>query len=177
MNAYVTSIGEITTDICVWSLQRYGFDVRLKQSSSTLWEKLNEIYKEAEDDFIRVDADVVVNQNVLELIKLDKAWWYQGMVYEWFRQDVGHGGVQFVRQPALEHIRKRLAEAERQERPESYLSRIPELHNPRRFESFEKICGLHGYRQLDVERVKQTKMRRGRYGDFDWDLAEKLDSL
>ena len=57
MKCYVTSIGEPTTDVCVWSLKRNGFDVELLQDNSSLQNKLKRIFEKADDDFLRVDAD------------------------------------------------------------------------------------------------------------------------
>jgi hypothetical protein len=61
MKAFVTSIGEPTTDLCVWSLERNGFEVVLLNNGSLLADKLKSIYEQATDDFVRIDADVVVN--------------------------------------------------------------------------------------------------------------------
>lgn len=174
--AYVTSIGETTTDLCVWSLERQGFEVELVQSPSSLWDKLRYIFAKENDDFVRVDADIVVNSNVKELITQNELWWYQGLTYDWFKQDITHGGVQFVRRPAIEVVRHHIEEAHRLERPESYLFRLPEFHNPRVCGTFEKICGLHGYGQADIDRVRQTKQRRGQEG-YDWELAKKIEEL
>lgn len=181
MKAYVTSIGEPTTDLCLWSLKRQGFETILikdhKSQPTSLWEKLEMIFDEVDEDFIRVDADVVVNSNVQEMIKQTGLWWYQAWCFGWFSQDIIHGGVQFIRKPALPFIKSHIQDARAHERPESYLSRLSEFHDPRVFGTFEKICGLHGYRQNDYERVKATKMRRGQYGNYDWELAEALDAL
>ena len=181
MRAYITSIGEPTTELCNWSLKRQGFETVLvedhKQSPTSLFDKLEMIFDEVEDDFIRVDADVVVNSNVQELINQSEVWWYQALCFGWYSQDVIHGGVQFIRKQALPAIKLHIQEAEQHERPESFLSRLPEFHNPRQFKTYEKICGLHGYKQNDYGRVIATKMRRGQYGNYDFELAMKLDEL
>lgn len=174
--AYVTSIGETTTDLCVWSLERQGFEVELVQSPTSLWDKLRYIFAKEHDDFLRVDADIIVNANVKELIKQDELWWYQGLTYDWFKQDTTHGGVQFVRTPAIAVVQRHIEEAHRLERPESYLFRLPEFHNPRVCGTFEKICGLNGYKQADIDRVRQTKERRGQDG-YDWELAKRVEEL
>lgn len=175
--AFVTSIGETTTDLCVWSLERLGFDVELVQSPTSLWDKLRYIFNKADDEFVRVDADVVVNKNVLELVKQDELWWYQGLTFDWFKQDTTHGGVQFVRKPAFDIVRRHIDEAHRLDRPESYLFRLQELHNPRRCGTFDRICGLHGYKQSDTSRVFDTKQRRGQSESYDWELAERIEEL
>lgn len=174
MIAYVTSIGEATTEVSVWSLERLGFTVKLIEDKTTLWDKINRIVTEANEDFLRVDADTIVNKNVNELVGLSEAWWYQPLNFDWFKQDVGHGGVQFIRKPALEIIRKHINEATTLDRPESYLFRLAEFHNPRRCVTYERVCALHGYGQADVERVKQVKARRNQLGNYDFELAERL---
>jgi len=181
MKAFVTSIGEPTTELCLWSLNRLGLETILiedhKTSPTTLYEKLEMIFDEVDDDFLRVDADVVVNQNILGLVEQTELWWYQALCFGWFAQDLIHGGIQFIRKQALPAIRQHIKEAENQDRPESYLSRLAEFHNPRVFGTYEKVCGIHGFKQNDTERIKAVKLRRGVYGNYDWELAERLDSL
>jgi len=179
MKAYVTSIGETTTDLSVWSLERLGLEVELvRDKQTTLWEKLRYIFSKENDDFIRVDADVIVNKNVLELTQQTDLWWYQAYTYDWFKQDITHGGVQFIRKECLDIVRHGIPDAKDQERPESYLYRLPELHNPRRCGTFEKVCGLNGYGQSDDDwqRVAATKRRRGHHDDYDWELAQVIES-
>lgn len=177
MKAYLTSIGETTTELCEWSLKRQGFDVVLLQSKTSLWDKLKAIFEDADDDFLRVDADVVVNKNVVDLVKQKDLWWYQALTYDWYKQDSTHGGVQFIRKPAIEAVRKHIDEARRLNRPESYLYRLREFHEPRVCGTYEAICGLNGYKQTDMQRVKNTKSDRGQYSNYDWLLAERLNAL
>lgn len=176
MKAFVTSIGESTTDLCIWSLTRQGFDVVLILNPRSLWSKLKDIYEQAEDDFIRVDADVVVNRNIKELIKLKDKLWCQSLTYDWFKQDVTHGGVQFIRKDAIQVLRDNVHKAERLERPESHMFRLEEFHNPRKCGTFDVICGLNGYKQTDIKRVRDTKERRNQTG-YDWELAERISAL
>lgn len=177
IKAYITSIGEPTTDLCVWSLERQGFEVILLEDPSTLWDKLNRIYREADDDILRVDADTIVNRNVKEIVKQKDLLWYQGLTFNWHKQDSTHGGIQFIRKEAFPIIREHIDEAIRLNRPESYLFRLEEFHNPRVCGTFEKICGLNGYKQTDIDRVKDVKTSRGQYSQYDWELAAMLDSL
>lgn len=177
MIAYITSIGESTTELCRWSLERQGIKTIVIQSPTSLWDKLCDIYMNATEDVLRVDADVIVNRNVKELIKQTDLWWYQSLCYGWFSQDVIHGGIQFVRREAHDAIRNNLSKARKLERPESYLYRLPEFHNPRVCGTFEKVCGLHGYKQKDVQRVKETKERRGQLENYDFELAKRIETL
>lgn len=178
MKAYVTSLGETTTDLCVWSLERLGFEVVLLNNPNTiLWEKLKEIYSIQDDDFLRVDADVICNKNVLHLINQSSMVWYQSLTFDWFKQDTTHGGVQFVRKAAIQTIRNHIYEAKWKDRPESYMFRLKEFENPRVCGTYEVICGLHGYKQNDVERVKTVKKRREQYDNYDWELSERISEL
>lgn len=176
MKAYITSIGERTTELSKWALERQGFEVVVIENKSSLWEKLYRIYSDEKDDFLRVDADVVVNRNVQEMVQHDSYLWYQALTYDWWKQDITHGGVQFIRKDAIPIIREHIMEAEHKERPESYLFRLEAFHNPRQCGTYEEICGLNGYRQDDVQRVKATKERRNQYG-YDWELALRLNNL
>lgn len=178
MIAYITSVGEPTTDLCSWSLKRQGFEVVVVDGATTLWEKLRLIFTDARDDFIRVDADVVVNQNIRGVILQDLAWWYQTYTFDWFKQDITHGGIQFVRQPAIAPALKHIDEAREKNRPESYLYRLAEFHEPRRCETWPTICGLHGYKQDGhLPRVMETKRERDYFVSYDFELAAALEAL
>lgn len=176
MKAYVTSIGEITTGLCLWSLERLGLETILIKGKESLWDKLKLIYEMADDDFYRVDADVVANMNIMKLDDVNN-WWIQAAIFEWYRMDKGYGGIQLIRKQCLPILRKHIAEAEGMDRPETYLSRLPEFHNPRRFESVDFMCGIHGFKQDDFQRIKDQKERRGQHGDYDWDLAKRMNAL
>lgn len=170
-------MGEPTTDTCVWALERLGFHVITYIDGTSLWSKLEGIFEEADYDFLRVDADTIVNKNVLDLVAQEIMWWYQGKTFDWFKQDVTHGGLQFIRKECIKPVLKHIKEAEHQERPESYLYRLEEFHNPRVCNTYPKICGINGFKQMDVQRVKETKMRRGQYQSYDWELAERISAI
>ncbi len=123
MIAYVTSIGEPTTALCKWSLERNGFDVvMLDDPNQTLATKLEFIYGAAKADFIRVDADVIPNKYCTERLirneadKFPDAWWIQFTTYDWFQQFTTTGGIQFIKKEAMgtlppdskETVRKRM---------------------------------------------------------------------
>lgn len=178
MKAYITSINESTTTLSYWSVKRLGLEPYLvRDTKTTLWEKLKFIFENEKEDFLRVDADTVCNQNVTDLILQKELLWYQGLTFDWFKQDITHGGVQFIRKEAIPIVLAHIDEAKDEERPETYLTRLEEFHNPRTFGTFEKICGLNGYKQKDKKRVEDTKLRRGVHGDYDWQLAYALEQL
>lgn len=179
MKAFVTSIGEPTTRLCCDQLRKHGFEVVLLKDDRTLWGKLKAIYDQADDDFLRVDADLVPNRNIASF--WDTAdpgvWWLQARCFDWWKQDVGHGGAQFIRKAALPYLRVHVGQYEHADRPETELSRIRDFHEPRRFVSSDVVVGLHGYGQADMERVKAVKRRRKQYDNYDFDLVERLEAL
>lgn len=181
MIAFITSIGEKTTELCKWSLERNGFDTCLILSGNSLAEKLQHIYTTANDDFVRVDADVVVNRNLLPTFPKQTTdpehWWACYLTFDWWKQDTTTGGVQFIRKEALPILRDNIGKYLDSERPESQMYRLDEFHSPRRCELYKTIMGIHGYGTSDVERIKETKRRRGQDKYYDWELADRLNGL
>lgn len=179
MKAYVTSIGEPTTELCVWSLERNGFEVVLIKGTDSLASKLDAIYNIAKDDFVRVDADVIPNRSLTpeatQRMSRD-VWWLQFMTFDWYKQDLTHGGVQLIRKEARPALREHVHEAFYLERPESYMFRLKEFHDPRRCLTSETVMGIHNYKN-DVNRVKATKTRRNQIENYDFELAERMNAL
>jgi hypothetical protein len=179
LKAFITSTGEPTTQLCVDKLKENGFEVVLLQNSSSLADKLKAIYSLADDDFVRVDGDVIPNNNLTPDVwkyAREGIWWLQFLTFDWFKWDVTHGGVQFIRKEALEALRANIDEALDKERPESYMYRLEALHNPRRCLSHPIVMGLHGYK-ADVDRVKEVKDRRGQAKNYDFKLTERVNRL
>ncbi len=185
LRAFITSIGEPTTFLCKWALERNGFDVVLIQGETSLLEKLDIIYNYGDEDFIRVDADTIVNHNCTEKnIKkilsedyLKNAWWVQFKTFCWFSVDITHGGVQFYKKEALPFLRKSVEKFEGIDRPETQLSRIHQFYNPRRFETNDTIMGLNGYGIKDLKPAIQLKASRGQSANYDFELAQRLYEL
>lgn len=179
MRAYVTSIGERTEDLCIWALERNGFDVMLvKDKDSSLWEKLRWIYRDAENEFLRVDADIIINKNCT-VDNLDKsdAWWVQYQTFDWYKQDLAYGGVQFIKRDCLPALRAHIDTFMHAERPESQMFRLDEFHDPRRCVSHNMVMGLNGFGQTDIDRIKETKNRRKQTDFYDFELVEKLNQF
>lgn len=177
MKAVVFSIGEATTDLCVWSLKRNGWQVVLYKDGTSLWQKLNRMFHEFDEDLIRVDGDIVVNRHLTESnLPKTKAWWVQFMNYDWYKQDLAHGGMNYIKQSAFPAIRKHINEFQYAERPETELYRLKEFHNPRRCITDERVMGLQNY-QNSMRRVRETKQRRDQLESYDFELARKLNDL
>jgi len=179
VKAYVTSVGELTTDLCIWALERNGFHVELiYNETSSLAEKLQVIYERATDTFLRVDADVIVNRNCTPNLK-GVNWWTQYMTFDWYKQDRTHGGVQLIGKECISILREKIKDYLREDidRVESQLYRCEELDYPRRCSSVPIIMGITNYKRLDVDYIKQVKERRGQLNDYDWELTERLNQL
>lgn len=178
--AYVTSTGEPTADLCVWSLKRNGFDVEVLQNDSSLAVKLAYIYAHASDNFLRVDADIIVNRNMTPefLATLDKdIWWWQFVVYDWYKQDTGHS-MAYISKKALPALRGNINSVLDSLRPETEMSRIAEFYSPRRMETYtDTLMGLHGFGITDIKPVKALKTARGQIGNYDFELHERLGAL
>lgn len=183
MKAYITSIGEPTTDLCVWALQRNGFETVLIQDANTsLWEKLKAIYEMADNDFVRVDADIIVNKNftpeAVSWLTLENAdiWWWQFLCFDLLKLDITHS-MAFMKKECFPAVRNQIEKAKNSNRPETYMSRIKELYSPRRFDTFsDEIMGLHGYK-ADLRRAKLLKHVRNQQDLYDFDLAERLQRI
>lgn len=185
MKAVVTVFDEPTEWVAAWALERNGFDVITIKGPSTLAQKLEEIYNSIDEDFIRVDADVIVNRNctpsniIASLDEFDNISpiWIQYVIFDWYKQDLGHGGVQFYRKEALPVLREHIAHYKTYERPESAMFRLAEFHNPRVCVSSDLVMGVHGYGIHHTKRVRDTKARREQTDNYDWSLWQRLEEL
>lgn len=176
MKCYVFSIGEKTTDLCVELMEQYGFEVILFKDDTSLWEKLKRFYTEAletdSDAFIRIDADIIPNRNVL---KLQSRGWSCAVGYDWYKQDRGSISIHMMTRHIVEKCLANIELAKNEIRPETYLWRLPEINEWTN--TIDNIsCGIHGYGQRDQrERIKTLKYNRGQ--SYDWDLIEKIETL
>ncbi len=182
MIAYLTSIGEPTTELAEWALERNGFEVVGVFGRGTLAEKLKFIYNQAEDDFVRIDADVIVNRNfnpsLLSWLKpKDPAiWWWQFETFDWLKLDKNHS-MGYITKEAIPILRDNIDKFLDHNRPETMISRINEFYDPRRFKTYEdELMGLHGYKG-DIQKAKKLKHIRNQTHLYDFELAEKLNKL
>lgn len=184
MKAYLTTIGEPTTEVSAWSLERNGFEVVRVVGGGLLADKLKTVYELAEDDFMRIDADVVVNQDFTpdfvrqEIAAFPDAWWLQFQCFDWLKLNLSYGGVQFIKKEAIPALRSHVDGVHGADRPETALSRIDAFYNPRRFESSQTIIGLHGFALGEhTDRVLRQKKKRNHFATYDFELAAKLEGL
>ncbi len=179
MRAYVFSIGESTTDICCELMREYGFDVTLYKDKTTLWEKLERFYTEAqnEDVALRIDADIIPNKNVQEIprFKPDYPKWECSVGWDWYKQDRGSISVHYMNKLAIELCLSHVEDAKHEIRPETYLWRLPDINL---YTSLDWTLsrGIHGYGQSDQrQRIKDLKDARSQ--EYDWLLVERIESL
>lgn len=177
MRAYVTSIGEPTTQLCCDMLHHLGFSVVLISSSTTtLAEKLKYIYNHATEDFIRVDADVIPTESVKDALKPTHALWTQYTTFDMYNFQLGFGGVQRISKELLTALRNQIVNYMHDDRPETRMWRLEEFQNRTHFVSSPILVGIHGFGQKDWERVKKVKDGR-KHDDYDWWLVERMQEF
>lgn len=178
MKAFVFSIGEKTTDLCCELMELYGFEVILYNDGTTLWDKLKRFYTEAlesdEQQFLRIDADIIPNSNVKKLAEMATGWTC-AVGYDWYKQDRSSISIHIMDKQTIRECLEHIEEAKNRIRPETYLWRLP-MVNPRTKHLDWFSCGLHGYGQVEHRgRIKQLKHLREQ--NYDWDLIEKIENL
>lgn len=182
MKAYVFSIGETTTNLCCQLMREMGFEVILFNDDTTLWDKLKRFYSEAlktpDNTFIRIDADIIPNKNVLKMVDFHKGspkMWTCAVGYDWYKQDRGAISIHVMDRHIIKKCLKEISSARTQIRPETHLWRLPDV-NPTTQLYQTHSCGIHGYGQKDHrERIKQLKYARDQ--QYDWELVEKIERL
>lgn len=178
MKAYVTSIGEWTTEICCEQLRRFGFEVVLLDGVEPWWDKYQKFIKMADEGCLRIDADVIVNENIRDIFKALTlgALMIQCKGYDFYRNDIGIISPIYYSERALKIIKENLDYLSPQ-RPEATAWRLPEI-NP-----FTATCdlviGMHGFFQdrTAFDRALKNKTDRKQIEGYDFELADKLLKL
>lgn len=177
MIAYVTSIGEKTTEICCQQLRRYGFFVVLLNKKEEWIDKYKRFINLADEDCLRIDADIIPNHKV-KFIEVDSkdALMIQHKLFDFYRNDVIIGGAVFYRRKALKIIKKNIGGLNR-DRPETSAWRLNELVKDT--VTSDLVVGMHGFFQdkETMERAEKNKMARDQIGYYDFNLAFKLMKL
>lgn len=181
MKAYVFSIGETTTNLCVELMKEMGFEVILYNDQTSLWDKLRRFYTEAlqtdDKEFVRIDADIIPNKRTLDLLKVnDGCLWHCAVGWDWYKQERGAISIHHMKREAVAICLQNIKQARDKNRPESYLWRMQEFHYPRVCHLINISCGMHGYGQKDQrERIKSLKESRNQ--EYDWTLVERIENL
>jgi len=180
MKAYVTSIGEKTTDICVAQLRRYGFDVELLDKKEDWPHKYSKFLFTAQEDCLRVDADIIPNENIAQILTDDygddEPLMIQYQYYCLYRNNIHLGNPVFYTRKAIDIIRDKYLTLDMR-RPEASAWRLPEINS--RTLTSSLVVGMHGFFQdkETIDRAKKNKEDRGQMKLYDFDLAYKLTNL
>lgn len=174
MKAYVTSIGERTTALCCEQLERFGFGVVLMQSDENWPHKYARFIHEADENCLRVDADVIVNKNIatVQFNGLMKQW----HTYDFYRNDIGVTSPVYYSKLALGFIRNRITKID-WTRPEATAWRLPDINGLT--ETGPEVVGIHGFFQDDehLKRHLENKIERKQIEEYDFELARKMKAL
>lgn len=181
MKCFVFSIGEKTTDLCCKLMREYGFEVILYQDQTSLWEKLKRFYTEAlateDQEFVRIDADIIPNKNVKEFLgtRYGNRWWMCASGFDFYKQDLGAISIHRMERPIIELCLQYIDTAKNKSRPESQLWRHEEI-NMDTGVADEFCFGLHGYGQGDQrQRIKDLKYIRNQ--KYEWELLDRIEAL
>ena len=183
MKAYVTTIGEKTTDICCEQLKKFGFDVLVLRGDEPWLDKykkfiISALQNVGDEGCLRIDADVVPNKEIKEvgMEAPNDALISVYTLYDLYRNGLFLGSPIFYKKEAIEIIKKNLDKLNPL-RPEASACRLPEINDKKFFS--EVVVGMHGFFQDDIVimRARQNKEARGQIDKFDFELVEKLVKL
>lgn len=199
IKAYLFSVGESTTELSQWALERLGFEVvLLYDPKTTLAEKYEEFIANHEGDewVVRCDADIIVNHHFLHEVKMitqfgggsetegKDVWWWQFRTFCMLKQEVINGTPMLMKREVFDLAFKKKYHENcfRQEtRPETALYRDPDInpHTQTRKMLECQVAGIHGYRQRaeDFERVMDMKKRRNQLHEWDLELTRRINEL
>ena len=183
MKAYLTTINEKTTGLCREQLERFGFDVVMLDKKEPWFDKYKRFIMMANEDCLRIDADVIVNKNI-EKVKTSTFKDFQDRKYlmvefngwDFYKNDVGVIGCNFYSAECLEILRKNIGKIQ-EARPETSAWRMSEIIS--RTLNSKIVVGIHGIGQ-DLETFKravENKTARGQMDQYDFDLANKITKL
>ena len=183
MRAFLTTIGEKTTGICREQLERFGFEVVMLDKKEPWFDKYKKFIMTANEDCLRIDADVIVNKNI-ERVRTSPFTDFQGKKYlmvefngwNFYKNDLGVIGCTFYSAECLEILRKNIDKIQ-EARPETSAWRMGLIVS--RTLNSDIAVGIHGIGQ-DLEtfkRAMENKVARGQIDKYDFNLANKITKL
>lgn len=177
MKCFVTSIGEKTTDLCCSQLQKFGFEVVLLDKVEPWITKYESFLLQADEDCLRIDADVLVNKHIVECVDDPFDFFMiQYKTYDLYRNDVGITSPVRYSKEGLELIRAQISKLS-EGRPEATAWRLPKVVD----NTFTRdlIVGMHGFFQDDlaVNRAIENKLSRKQSSQYDWPFVWKTRDL
>lgn len=175
MIAVVFSVGEETTDICVEALEKQGCEVIVLDSQSSFVDKLKQMCDMNLDELIRVDADIIVNDNLkayLDLARESRSW-CKPYGWIWWDQNYSTISVCYFDKYIINQLKTHMNDPEllKTKRPERYLWCLDDIPTTK----VDLPVGIKGYGVRDLRKTISTKDGRGQ--KYDWDWVRKLNSL
>lgn len=182
MKAFVTTIGEKTTEIAIEQLERYGFEVIVLDGHEdwlTKYDRFIEAALSVGENCLRVDADVIVNSNIERIeatLNDEYMLMAQFKVYDLYQNNIQTGQPVWYSVEGLRTIKKHRGEFYDLSRPETSAWRLKQVND--RTYTADLIVGMHGFFQDDehLNRAEYNKKKR-RQGQYDFDLARRLKNL
>jgi len=170
MKCFLTSIGERTTELCRWQLEKLGFEVVLLDEKESWIDKYKKFIFMADKDCLRIDSDVIPNKNIKKLVS--DCWMVQAKTYDLYRNDVWFTSPVFYSKEAIDLIRLNFDLLDKN-RPETSAWRLIPKD---KLKNLDIIVGIHGFFQdkETIERAKQNKINRGQIQDYYFELVEKI---
>lgn len=191
IKAYLFSVGEKTTELSKWSLERLGFEVILIQDpKTTLSQKYSQFIKMHVGDewVVRCDADIIVNRHfkteVERIIKLPQGdfWWWQFRVFCFLKQEVIGNTPMLMRREVFDYAKAKGYDKvmfANELRPETALFR-DHIINPHTITMPEgQVVGMHGWGQSkeDIMRVMEMKNKRRQLHNWDLKLTRRINEI
>lgn len=167
MRAYLTSIGESTEQVCKYQLEKYGFEVILLNEKEPWIDKYKKFLNMANEDCIRIDADIIPNRHILKLANC-KGFIAKAHLYDIYRNEVWPLAPIYYSKEALEEIRNTCWAVDIS-RPETGVYRLFQ----KRTKVLTDVVGIHGFFQKkeDINRVLNNKKD---LDNLELDLVRKL---
>jgi len=181
MNAYVTSIGERTTQICCDQLKKFGFTVFLLDEKEPWIDKYKKFIQMAVAPCIRVDADVIVNKNLKDYCETFIEHQIEDMtqfnIFDMYKNNLSNTSPVLYSEKAIEKIRELIDKIDVR-RPETSSWRLIQNEGLEVYTS-KQTMGMHGFFQdkETILRARQNKIDRKQIYDYDFDLSFKLLEL
>lgn len=176
MKAYVTSIGERTTKLCCEQLTMFGFEVVLLDKQESWHKKYKRFLREANEDCIRIDADIIPNKRIEAVhTYVDSDYlMVQFKTYGFYRNDISITSPVFYKKDCFKILNGMDLD---ENRPETSAWRNKYINM--RTHTSDVIVGLHGFFQdkETMERAYKNKVERKQLDMYDFELARKVAKL
>lgn len=169
MKTYLCSIGEKTTSICKWQLERFGYEVIMLDEKEPWLDKYKKFLSLAKEDCLRIDADIIPNKNI-EVFNNKDLFLTKAYVYDFYKNNIWPISPVYYSKEVLDYFKDK--EIKDLNRPETYLWRLIN----KKTNVIDKVVGIHGFFQekIDMIRGLNNKIDRGQLDDENIDLIRKF---